>query len=91
MADKGRPRLGRVNKGRPRSVELAALARQQHGVVSIRQLEQLFGYSRANVTRLVAVGQLHRVHRGVYAVGHTISPGTESALPRSSRWDRERC
>jgi predicted transcriptional regulator of viral defense system len=40
-------------------------------VVSIRQLEQLFGYSRVGVKRLVDSGRLHRVYRGVYAVGHT--------------------
>jgi hypothetical protein len=34
-------------------------------------LEQLFGYSRAGVKRLVDSGRLHRVYRGVYAVGHT--------------------
>jgi predicted transcriptional regulator of viral defense system len=40
-------------------------------VVSIRQLEQLLGYSRVGVKRLVDSGRLHRIHRGVYAVGHT--------------------
>jgi predicted transcriptional regulator of viral defense system len=40
-------------------------------LVSIRQLEQLFGYSRVGVKRLVDSGRLHRVYRGVYAVGHT--------------------
>jgi predicted transcriptional regulator of viral defense system len=39
-------------------------------VVSIRQLEQLFGYSRVGVKRLVDSGRLHRMYRGVYAVGH---------------------
>jgi hypothetical protein len=47
------------------------LARRQHGIVSIRQLEQLFGFSRAGVKRMVEAGRLHRAHRGVYAVGHT--------------------
>ena len=55
----------------PRSKRLGDLAGRQHGVVSIRQLEQLFGYSRAGVKRLVDSGRLHRIHRGVYAVGHT--------------------
>jgi Transcriptional regulator, AbiEi antitoxin len=40
-------------------------------VVSIRQLEQRLGYSRAGVAGLVESGRLHRIHRGVYAVGHT--------------------
>jgi predicted transcriptional regulator of viral defense system len=39
-------------------------------VVSVRQLEQLFGYSRVGIRRLVDSGRLHRVYRGVYAVGH---------------------
>jgi hypothetical protein len=50
---------------------VAELAQKQHGVVSIRQLQQLFGYSRAGVKRLVDSGRLHRVHHGVYVVGHT--------------------
>lgn len=48
---------------------LADLAEQQHGVVSIRQLEGL-GYSRDAVSRASRSGRLHRLHRGVYAVGH---------------------
>jgi hypothetical protein len=50
---------------------LARLANRQHGVVSIRQLEQTLGFSHQAVLRAVASGRLHRVHRGVYAVGHT--------------------
>ncbi|MEX2449023.1 MAG: type IV toxin-antitoxin system AbiEi family antitoxin domain-containing protein [Solirubrobacterales bacterium] len=50
--------------------ELAALANRQHGVVSIRQLRRL-GYSPKAVRQSVAVGRLHRLHNGVYAVGHT--------------------
>jgi Transcriptional regulator, AbiEi antitoxin len=49
---------------------LAELAEGQHGVVSIRQLETRLGYSRNAVQREVAAGRLHRLHRGVYAVGH---------------------
>lgn len=48
---------------------LAVIATRQHGVVSIRQLGAL-GFGRSTVTDEVAVGRLHRVHRGVYAVGH---------------------
>jgi predicted transcriptional regulator of viral defense system len=79
MANVGRPRSGGVNKGRPhrggggpeRGKRLAGLALRQHGVVSIRQLEQLFGYSRAGVRKLVDSGRLHPLYRAVYAVGHT--------------------
>ncbi len=48
---------------------LAALAERQHGVISSPQLREL-GHSKSAVGRLVRAGRLHRVHRGVYAVGH---------------------
>ena len=48
---------------------LAALAGDQYGVVSLTQL-YLLGFSRMQVRRMVASGQLHRLYRGVYAVGH---------------------
>ncbi|MBS1679544.1 MAG: type IV toxin-antitoxin system AbiEi family antitoxin domain-containing protein [Actinobacteria bacterium] len=47
------------------------MATKQHGVVSIRQLEGPLGFSQRSVARAVASGRLHRVYRGVYAVGHT--------------------
>jgi very-short-patch-repair endonuclease len=50
---------------------LAALAEKQHGVVSIRQLLGPLGYSQSAVRRAVANGRLHRLRRGVYAVGHS--------------------
>jgi hypothetical protein len=53
---------------------LAELAERQHGVVSIRQLERKLGYSRKAVQRAVALGRLHPLHRGVYAVGHRLVP-----------------
>jgi hypothetical protein len=60
------------HKRRRRShAELADLAKRQHGVVSIRQLTGPLGYSRDAVKRATAAGRLHRLHRGVYAVGHT--------------------
>src|SRR5437868_1239218 len=68
MDHKGQPHAG---AGRPRGVELAELAARQHGVVSIRQLETLFGYSRRSVLGAVRAGRLHPLGRGVYAVGHT--------------------
>ncbi|HVX32453.1 MAG TPA: type IV toxin-antitoxin system AbiEi family antitoxin domain-containing protein [Solirubrobacterales bacterium] len=70
--NEGRPRSGGRNAGRPqeRGRRLAELARRQHGVVSIRQLQQRLGYSRIGVKRLVESGRLHRIDFGVYAVGH---------------------
>jgi len=49
--------------------ELAALAEDQYGVVSRRQLHALV-YSDAEIDRACAAGRLHRLHRGAYAVGH---------------------
>jgi very-short-patch-repair endonuclease len=48
---------------------LAALAAEQHGVVSRRQLYDL-GYARSGIARRVAKRRLLRIHHGVYAVGH---------------------
>src|SRR5262245_2287064 len=45
------------------------LATAQHGVVSTRQLKAL-GYGRNSASKAARVGRLHRIHRGVYAVGH---------------------
>lgn len=47
---------------------LAGLADRRHGVVSTRQLLAL-GYSRSAVADAAKAGRLHRLHRGVYAVG----------------------
>jgi very-short-patch-repair endonuclease len=44
------------------------LARQQHGVVSRRQLLEL-GFHPQAIKRRIASGRLHPVRRGVYAVG----------------------
>lgn len=50
---------------------LAKLAGCQHGVVSVGQLKTDLGWSRSAISRAVADGVLHRLHRGVYASGHT--------------------
>ncbi len=55
--------------------ELGELAGRQHGIVSIRQLTGPLGYSKSAVARAARSGRLHRLHQGVYAVGHTdLSP-----------------
>jgi Transcriptional regulator, AbiEi antitoxin len=46
------------------------LANRQYGIVSIGQLSRL-GYSQDAVKRAVVFGRIHRLHHGVYAVGHT--------------------
>lgn len=48
---------------------LAAIAGRQHGVVTAKQLAAL-GISRAAISERVKSGRLHRLHRGIYAVGH---------------------
>jgi predicted transcriptional regulator of viral defense system len=48
---------------------MADLAERQYAVVALWQLEDL-GLNVKVVDKRVAAGRLHRVHRGVYAVGH---------------------
>jgi len=55
----------------PRDEAIAQLAARQHGLVTLRQLTVL-GLGDSAVRRRVAAGRLHRVHRGVYSVGHAI-------------------
>jgi very-short-patch-repair endonuclease/predicted transcriptional regulator of viral defense system len=57
---------------------LARLASVQHGVVATWQL-LILGYSQDLIRAEVAAKRLHRLHRGVYAVGHT-------RLTRKARW-----
>ncbi|MDX6688617.1 MAG: hypothetical protein QOG15_74 [Solirubrobacteraceae bacterium] len=49
--------------------QIADRARRQHNVIALRQLREL-GLSDSAVRSRVAAGRLHRVHPGVYAVGH---------------------
>jgi very-short-patch-repair endonuclease len=49
--------------------EIAAIAHRQHGIIAFRQLCAL-GFSGGAVENMARRGRLHRVYRGVYAVGH---------------------
>lgn len=55
----------------PLGFTIAAVARRQYGVVTRGQLAAL-GLSRSGIGRQVAAGRLHRLHTGVYAVGHRV-------------------
>lgn len=55
----------------PRGVRVAELAQRQHGVVALDQLRAL-GLTASGVNKRVRAGALHPIHRGVYAVGHTL-------------------
>jgi predicted transcriptional regulator of viral defense system len=63
---------------RPLDAAVAQAARRQYGVVTRAQLRSL-GLSADAIDRRVAAGRLHRLHRGVYAVGHTL-------LTERGRW-----
>ncbi len=71
-----RIRVGLLSRGMhdsatPRDIRLANLAARQHGVVGVEDLKAL-GFDRDAIARRVAAGRLHRRHRGVYTVGHTV-------------------
>jgi very-short-patch-repair endonuclease len=57
---------------------IAALAAEQHGVVSLEQLVAV-GLSTSAVSRRARSGRLHRLHPGVFAVGHP-------RVSRHGRW-----
>ncbi|MFT3865380.1 MAG: type IV toxin-antitoxin system AbiEi family antitoxin domain-containing protein [Solirubrobacterales bacterium] len=48
---------------------IAAIAGCQHGIVTVEQLRAA-GVGETSVRHAVEAGRLHRLHRGVYAVGH---------------------
>jgi predicted transcriptional regulator of viral defense system len=64
-----RPRMS-VHRTRRDAIGVARLAARQHGALSRAQLRAC-GLGNATVARWIAAGRLHRVHPGVYAVGHT--------------------
>jgi very-short-patch-repair endonuclease len=68
--------LGRIDgdirrQKRPPDLDVAELARCQHGVVARAQLLGL-GFGKSAIDHRLRAGRLHLVHRGVYAVGHPL-------------------
>ncbi len=63
---------------RPVDLQIVRLAERQHGVVSLRQLQAL-GLGAGAIEHRIATGRLHRIHRGVYAVGRP-------SLTRKGHW-----
>jgi very-short-patch-repair endonuclease len=57
---------------------VSRVARRQHGAVTFSQLLEA-GLKPNAVSRRVQAGRLHRVHRGIYAVGH-------AGLAKEGRW-----
>jgi very-short-patch-repair endonuclease len=50
--------------------EVARIGARQHGVIALKQLEAA-GLTRYAVAKRANKGSLHRIHQGVYAVGHS--------------------
>jgi len=55
----------------PRGLGTCGLASRQHGVVTLSQLADL-GLKRSAARARVAQGRLHRIHQGVFVVGHPL-------------------
>jgi very-short-patch-repair endonuclease len=58
-----------VDKVAKSDAVIARIAARQHGVVNSGQLVAI-GLSREAIRKRAKAGRLHRLHRGVYAVGH---------------------
>ena len=61
--------MDRKSAARARIEAITELAERQHGVIATAQLYSL-GLSETQVATRARNGWLHRLHRGVYAVGH---------------------
>ncbi|HEY8501277.1 MAG TPA: type IV toxin-antitoxin system AbiEi family antitoxin domain-containing protein [Solirubrobacterales bacterium] len=68
---------------------LAELARRQYGVVGRRQLLRA-GWSEKEIDGRLRTGRLHRVHAGVYAVGHQLLLAKDDGWQRCSPQDQRR-
>ncbi|HET9676713.1 MAG TPA: type IV toxin-antitoxin system AbiEi family antitoxin domain-containing protein [Solirubrobacterales bacterium] len=64
---------GRFLRSRDDDRGLAEFARRQHGVVGRWQLIYR-GWSEGAIDKRIRSGRLHRLHAGIYAVGHRVIP-----------------
>ena len=67
----GRLALGMREELGPPDGAIARVAGEQHGIVTTAQIEAI-GIDKSGIERRLRAGRLHRVHRGVYAVGHRV-------------------
>jgi very-short-patch-repair endonuclease len=58
-----------VDQSAPVDSRIAQIARLQHGTVTTAQLVET-GLTKSAISKRSQRGRLHRIHRGVYAVGH---------------------
>lgn len=77
-AESQQRQAGRLRAGQRTELSVAELANRQRGVLARGQLAAL-GLRDTAIERMLASGRLHRVHRGVYSVGHR-------HLDRHGRW-----
>lgn len=66
------------SQSRPIDALIAELAERQHGVVARRQLIEL-GLGEGAIDRRLRLGRMHRLHSGVYTIGHRL-------VSRQGRW-----
>ncbi|HEV2786231.1 MAG TPA: type IV toxin-antitoxin system AbiEi family antitoxin domain-containing protein, partial [Solirubrobacteraceae bacterium] len=70
---------------------IARIAERQHGVVHLDQLRAA-GLGDGAIYARVRAGRLHRIHRGVFAVGHRRPrPPLAHAAPRGRHDPRRHC
>src|SRR5215510_11143322 len=65
------PEIGGQSASRSSDRQVAGLASRQHGVVARSQLMRL-GLGTRAIEHRIAIGRLHVMHLGVYAVGHSL-------------------
>lgn len=72
------PEIDRLRRFRGRDAPIAELAKRQHGVVARHQVVE-FGLGEAAIDARLRTKRLHRLHRGVYSVGHEV-------VSREGKW-----